>query len=77
MSTVIPITQSRLAARSAKSFRSSGGRFVTLWVARCSMTSDAPNVAAPAIAITTASASFTTDRCLRVWAGELLDARDR
>jgi len=57
MSTVIPISQSRLTARSANSLRSSGGRFATLCVARCSMTSDAPNVAAPAIA----TSSFTAD----------------
>jgi putative Mn2+ efflux pump MntP len=61
MSTVIPMTQIRLAARSAKSFRSSGGRFATLWVARCSMTSDAPNVMAPAIATSTATRSLTAD----------------
>src|ERR1700733_3970606 len=77
MSTEIPITHSRLAASSAKSLKSSGGFFATLWVARCSMTSDAPNVIAPAIAISTAISSFTRARCLRVRSGELPHARDR
>ena len=66
-STMIPARHALLAARSRKSLRSRGRRSGTVCVARCSMTSEAPEVMEEAKATRTATGSFMAASPERGW----------